>query len=75
MIVTAGFVWVTVLIAREVMSGRADVTSTVYVVVITIVDGTGCTVNLIVDVVRLVEVTVVPATVVVDVFVGKTVTV
>jgi hypothetical protein len=57
------------------MTGRADVTSTVDVVVTTIVEGGGCMVDLIVDVVRLVAVSVVPATVVDDVFIGDAVTI
>jgi hypothetical protein len=40
--VTGGLICVTVLIARVVMIGRADVTSTVDVVVTTIVEGGGC---------------------------------
>jgi hypothetical protein len=73
--VTGGLICVTVLIARVVMTGRADVTSTVDVVVTTIVEGGGCMVDLIVDVVRLVAVSVVPATVVDDVFIGDAVTI
>lgn len=57
------------------MTGRADDTSTVDVVVSTIVERGGCMVDLIVDVVRLVEVSVAPATVVDDVFIGNTVTI
>lgn len=53
------------------MTGRADVTSTVDVVVTTIVERGGCMVDLIVDV----EVSVAPSTVVGDVFIGNTVTI